>query len=154
MVLDAKERLNGDGDAENIQENEEELKVAWEHLSKLTRQDSAGLTFGKQEMSLMQKILSTGSEAYKEEQLWRMCNFLDQDEALDHVAAYYEAKELGMDTGFNIAFAFALVSANRRTSGTNLLAMLLDTLQHGKWAGNNQSKRNRNDTTSRSPLSE
>lgn len=152
MVSELDERTNGDGNPDDIGESEENIKLAWENLSKLSRPGSGSLVFGKQELSLMQKILSTGSEVYHEEQLWRMCNFMDEDEALDHVAAYYEAKELGMDTSFNVAYAFALVSANRRTSGTNLLSMLLDTLQHGKWATNQQAGKSKDVVNQRSPL--
>jgi len=144
---------NGHSDPEELEETQEDIEIAWQKLSAMKRGDNTLVTFGKQELSLMQKILSTGSESYREEQIWRMCDFVDEDETLDHVAAYYEAKELGMDTSFNIAYAFALVSANRKGSKTNLISMLTDTLQHGKWATNPQGSKKSNDTNSRSPLS-
>jgi len=146
-------RSNGHDDSENIEETTEDMQLAWRKLEEFTRPDNSLVTFGKTEMSLMQKILSTGSESYREEQMWRMCDFIDEDEALDHVAAYYEAKELGMDTSFNVAFAFALVSANRKGTKTNLISMLTDTLQHGKWAtSSTQKKGNKSDTNTRSPI--
>jgi len=102
---------------------------------------------------LMKQLLTAASEEYKEQVIWRMCDFIDENEALDHVAAFYEAKELGMDTGFNVAYMFALVSSNRKTSHTNLTAQLLDAVQHGKWAGNQQKGRsNGNGHSSRSPI--
>ena len=149
---EAKIDNNGHADQDALEETED-YEGAWQKLSELSRKDNSLVTFGKQEMSLMQKILSTGSEAYREEQMWRMCDFIDEDEALDHVAAYYEAKELGMDTSFNIAFAFALVSANRKGTKTNLISMLTDTLQHGKWAGTqSQKKGDKGATNTRSPI--
>jgi len=80
-----------------------------------------------------------------------MCSFLDDDEAKDHVAAYYEAKDLGMDTSFNVAYAFALCSANRKAGWNNLIGNLLDTMQHGKWAQAPQGKV-KNGANPRSPL--
>jgi hypothetical protein len=144
---------NGHGDADELEETQDQIEVAYKKLSELSRPDGSLVTFGKQELSLMQKILSTGSESYREEQMWRMCDFVDEDEALDHVAAYYEAKELGMDTSFNVAYAFALVSANRKGSKSNLISMLTDTLQHGKWASSPQGSKNKNGSNPRSPLS-
>src|SRR4030042_539415 len=143
---------NVHGTTDELEETQEDIELAYKKLSELTRPDHALVTLGKQELSLMQKILSTGSESYREEQIWRMCDFVDEDEALDHVAAYYEAKELGMDTSFNVAYAFALVSANRKGAKTNLISMLADTLQHGKWAGTQTQKKGSNANT-RSPLS-
>lgn len=144
-------KSNGHDESAEI-ENTEDYEGAWQKLSELTRKDNTLVTFGKQEMSLMQKILSTGSESYREEQMWRMCDFIDEDEALDHVAAYYEAKELGMDTSFNVAYAFALVSANRKGNKTNLISMLTDTLQHGKWANTQTQKKGSKDANTRSPI--
>ena len=143
---------NGHDAIENLEETREDFELAWQKLSEFTRPDNALITFGKTEMSLMQKILSTASEAYREEQFWRMCDFIDEDEALDHVAAFYEAKELGMDTSFNVAFVFALASTNRKGNKTNLIAMLTDTLQHGKWAGTQTQKKVKSGTNTRSPL--
>ena len=135
-------------------ETPEQLEAAHKRLKDLIGDGKPGslVTFGKQELSLMQKLLSTGNETYLEQQMWRMCDFMDEEEALDHIAAYYEAKDLGMDTGFNVAYAFALCSANRKMNRTNLISQLLDTMQHGKWASAPQGKK-RGNTNPRSPLS-
>jgi len=145
---------SADSDVE--EESQEQLEASHKRLSKLLeggRGDGSLVTMSKQELSLLQKMLSTGSEDFREEQLWRMCSFLDQEEALDHIAAYYEAKDLGMDTSFNVAFAFALCSANRKGNfNNNLIAMLSDTLQHGKWSNAGRIKTNDESTSPRSPL--
>jgi len=149
MVQALDETIQGDGHIE--EETQEQLEAVHKRLKDLVRPDGSLVSFGKAELSLMQKILSTGSETYREEQMWRMCRFSDRDEALDHVAAYYEAKELGMDTSFNVAYAFAIVSVEERGSG-NLLTQILDALQHAKWAQSDQTKNRRNNGNSRSPL--
>lgn len=137
------------------QESQEELNAIGRRLEGLTRGDGSVVTMTKQELSLLQKMLSTGTEEFKEQQMWRMCSFLDQEEALDHIAAYYEAKDLGMDTGFNVAYAFALCSANRKGNfANNLLSMLTETLQHGKWATAQKVKTNDSGRNPRSPLNQ
>lgn len=148
-------RLEDNGHVE--EETQEQLDVAYKKLTDLVGQGTDGtgalVTFGKQELSLLQKILSTGTEEFREQQFWRMCSFIDEDEAKDHVAAFYEAKDLGMDTSFNVAYAFALCSANRKQSfSNNLLANILDSLQHAKWATANQGKVKNNGSSSRNPL--
>jgi len=145
-------RNNGhhEGDAEV--EDQEQLALAYKNLDSLVQGDASMVTMSKQDMSLMKQILTAASEEYKEQIMWRMCDFVDEDEALDHVAAYYEAKELGMDTGFNVAFMFALVSANRKTNKTNLMSQILDSMQHAKWSpGANKGKANGNNNP-RSPI--
>ena len=148
------EKVEGNGHIDSEEETQDMIETAFRTLSGKERGDNTLVTFARQDMSLMQKILVTSSEEHREEAIWRMMNFIDQEEALDHVAAYYEAKDLGMDTSFNVAYAFALVSTNRKTSGTSLISILLDTLQHGKWATSNQNQRKvSNGSSSRSPLS-
>lgn len=144
----------GNGHKEADDETPEQLQAAHKRLKDLIGDGTPGalVTFGKQELSLMQKLLSTGNETYLEQQMWRMCDFMDEEEALDHIAAYYEAKDLGMDTGFNVAYAFALCSANRKMNRTNLISQLLDTMQHGKWASAPQGKK-RGYSNPRSPIS-
>ena len=132
-------------------EDQEQLNTAYKRLSELGSGDASMVTMSKQDLSLMKQILTAASEEYKEQIMWRMCDFIDEDEALDHVAAYYEAKDLGMDTSFNVAFMFALVSANRRTTHSNLIGQLIDAVQHGKWAPN-VTKGKGNGYSSRSPL--
>lgn len=123
-----------DGQDEPEAESQEQFDTALKNLKGLTKPDGQLVSISKQDLSLLKQILTAASEEYKEQIMWRMCDFLDEEEALDHVAAYYEAKDLGMDTGFNVAFMFALVSANRQTTHTNLMAQLIDAVQHGKWA--------------------
>lgn len=139
-----------DGDVE--EETQEQLNTAYKNLLELGDGKTSMVTMSKQDLSLMKQILTAASEEYKEQIMWRMCDFIDEDEALDHVAAYYEAKELGLDTGFNVAFMFALVSTNRKTSKSNLIALILDTVQHGKWAPRITKGRANGNITARSPL--
>ncbi len=154
MAAETEFKLGGNGAKPEEEETPEQLTSAYKRLSDLVGkgQDGSLVTLGKQELSLLQKILSTGTEEFREQQFWRMCSFLDDDEAKDHVAAFYEAQDLGMDTGFNVAYAFALCSVNRKINWTNLLGNLLDTMQHGKWAQAPQGK-GKNAANPRSPLS-
>jgi len=133
------------------EESQEQLQTVYKKLSELSGDGASMVTMSKQDLSLMKQILTSASEEYKEQTMWRMCDFLDEDEALDHVAAFFEAKDLGMDTAFNVAFMFALVSANRKTNKSNLISQILDTVQHGKWAPNFK-KGQGNGHNPRSPL--
>ena len=134
-------------------ESQEQLETAAKRLKDLVSgEGSSMVTMGKQDMALMKQILTAASEEYKEQIMWRMCDFIDEDEALDHVAAYYEAKDLGMDTDFNVAYMFALVSANRKTSKTNLMSQILDALQHAKFAPSFKKNGGNNGHGTRSPL--
>ena len=144
------EKVNNNGHVE--EETPEDIEIAFQNLSKVSRGDNTLVTFGKTEMSLMQKMLNTDTEKYKEESIWRLMNFADEEEAMAHIAAYYEAKDLGMDTSFNISYANSLVSTNRKTVWSNLIGMLADTLQHGKWATGQNVKGKGNGTNPRSPL--
>ena len=132
MTQDLELKTSSDGDGPEV-ETQEQLDSAYKKLKDLAGGGTSMVTMTKQDLSLMKQILTAASEEYKEQIMWRMCDFVDEDEALDHVAAYYEAKDLGMDTGFNVAFMFALVSANRKTNKSNLIAQILDAMQHGKW---------------------
>lgn len=142
----------GHDGAREEEETQDQLTAAYKTLKGLTGGDASMVSMSKDSLSLMKQILTSASEEYKEQTMWRMCDFCDEDEALDHVAAYYEAKDLGMDTSFNVAFMFALVSANRKTNKTNLMSQILDTVQHGKWAPNMKRGKD-NGYNPRSPLS-
>ena len=148
------ERLSdGDGHSElGETESQEQLDSAYKKLKDLARPDGSLVSVTKQDLSLMQWMLRAVSEEYKEQAMWRMCDFCDEDEALDHVAAYYEAKDLGMDTSFNVAFMFALTSANRKGQKNNLMAQLLDAMQHGKWATASSKGKGDGYKNPRSPL--
>ena len=145
-------RGDGHGDEKEI-ETQEQLQTACKKLGDLTRSDGSLVSLTKQDLSLLQWMLRATSEEYREQSMWRMCDFCDEDEALDHVAAYYEAKDLGMDTSFNVAFMFALTSANRKGLRTNLMALISDTLQHGKWVSAQPKGKDHGYTNPRSPLS-
>lgn len=125
------------------EETQDELDNAVKTLQSLKGPDGQMLKMGKVELSLLQKMLSTATEEFREEQIFRMMDFMNEDEAADHVAAYYEAKDLGMDTSFNVANMFALCSVNRRGSFShNLIAILTETLQYGKWPTSQRNGKN------------
>lgn len=145
-------KLHPDGHEDMEDESQEQIDTVVKNLSDLMGKEGTSMvTMSKENLSLMKQILTAASEEYKEQIMWRMCDFVDEDEALDHVAAFYEAKDLGMDTDFNVAFIFALVSSNRKTNKSNLMAQILDTVQHGKWAPN-FTKGKSNGHNPRSPI--
>ncbi len=149
--LDVTERLEeGNGHQE---ESQEQLEGVLKKLSSLHRGDGSVVSMSKQELGLLQTILRSSTEKYREEIFWRMVDFIDQDEALDHVAAFYEAKELGMDTTFNVSFVFALCSVNRKGVRNNLSAMIMDTIQFGQHARNGYNQKGRDASKNRrSPI--
>ncbi len=151
-MQNVEDRLNPNGHEEAEEESQEQLQEVARKLKGLTRADGSVVSMSKQELGLLQRMLQANTEEYKEQAMWRMCDFIDENEALDHVAAFYEAKELGMDTDFNVAFMFALCSANRKIAKTNLIAQLMDTMQHGQWARNQSKGKNDNGRSPRSPL--
>jgi len=150
IELEVGSEAGPDGHEEG-EESQEQLQTAYKKLQDLAGGGTSMVTWTKQDLSLMKQILTAASEEYKEQIMWRMCDFVDEDEALDHVAAYFEAKDLGMDTDFNVAFMFALVSANRKTNKSNLISQILDTMQHAKWVPNFK-KGQGNGHNPRSPL--
>ena len=153
MTMENKRILpEGEMEDEPELETQEQLDTAYKKLSDLSGGGTSMVTMSKQDLSLMKQILTAASEEYKEQIMWRMCDFVDEDEAFNHVAGYYEAKDLGMDTGFNVAFMFSLVSANRKNNRSNLISQLLDALQHAKWAPSQAQRRNNGSGSSRSPL--
>ncbi len=136
-------------------ETMEQLDGVMKRLKDLKRPDGQLVSLSKQELGLLQTILRSTTEDYREEQLWRMVDFMDDEQAKDHVDAFYEAKELGMDTSFNVAYAFALCSVNRKGANrNNLTAMLMDTIQFGQHARayNNTGKKD-GSRNPRSPIS-
>lgn len=123
-------------------ESQEQINAAFKKLQELRRGDGSVVSLGKQELTLLQTALRTATEKSKEDTIFRMCRFLDEDNAQDHVAAYEEAKDLGMDTGYNVRLMFALCSVESKAQWNNLLGQVLDTLQHGKWAMTMKGKGN------------
>lgn len=142
-------KLNPDGHDDPEEETQEQLDSALKNLKDLGGTSLASLS--KQDLSLMKQMLATTSEEYRELIFFRALDFIDTDEALDHVAAYFEAKELGMDTSFNVAFMFAMVSVNDKNNKTNLMAQLLGALHPFKTAGS-QTKWRGNGHNPRSPI--
>lgn len=107
------------------------------------------------ELGLLKMIISAAAmDKLQDHLFWRMSSFLDENEALDHVAAYWEAKDLGMDTAFNLDYIFALCSANRKIGRTNLTAAILDSISSFRYTSN-QPKDDKKGTGVRStgPLS-
>ncbi len=144
---------NGTGGDNQEEETQDQLKTAFKTLGQLTRPDGSLVSMTKQDLSLLKQMLVVSSEEYRKQMMWRMCDFCDEEEALTHVSAYFEAIDLGMDTDLNVANMFSLVSANRRGIKNNLMAQLLDTLQHGKWAPTAQKGKQNGSVNPRSPLS-
>ena len=146
-------KLEPGTNGESEVETQDELDVSYKKLSDLMGNEGTSMvTMSKQDMSLMKQILTAASEEFKEQMLWRMCDFIDEDEALENVNAYYESKDIGMDTGYNIAYTFSLTSAHRRTAGTNLISQMLGALQMSKWSPSSK-KGNDNGHNPRSPIS-
>ena len=150
MATKGEVNLDPGGD-DHEEEDQEQLAAVLKNL-KDVRPDGSLVSLSKQDLTLLKQVL-VASEERKQEAMWRMCDFADEEEALDHVAAYYEALDLGMDTSFNVAFMFALVSTNRKGYKNNLIAQLLDTLQHGKWASANVKGKHNGSGNPRSPIS-
>jgi hypothetical protein len=155
MVIEAEEiGGNGTGTLAAESESQAQLDEIGRKLSGLTRPDGSVVHFTKQELTLLKQILSTGTEKYREETIWRMCSFLNKEEAHFAVSAYYEAVETYMDTSFNIAMVFAQCSINYRGNfSSNLISFLGGTLQNGKWpqgqGDKNYAAKNQRDTISR-----
>ena len=144
---------NGHKDVE--EESQDQLNTAAKNLQSLVRGDGSVTSMGKVELSLLQKMLTPLSDELKDVLFFRMCDFIDDEEAVDHVNAYYEAKDTGMDTSFNVALMFALCSANRRGGfQSNLIGVLTDTLQHAKWANTQKRTKEYDNYKSRSPIND
>ena len=131
------------------EESPEQLNRAYKKLEDLTREGGFHLT--KQELGLLHKLI-TAPDRFTESQFWLIADFLDGEEALDHVAAFHEAKELGMDVTFNIDFVFALCASNRGWNKTNRASSIIDAMHHLKTTSNVGMRKNDASTNPRSPL--
>lgn len=146
-------KLNPNGD-KGDEETQEQLDAIAAQLSLEELADGQIVSITKQELSLLKQMLVTSTETYREETIWRMVSFLDEEEAMDHVAAYYEAKDLNMNTSENVAYMFALCSANRKGNfDNNLLTALLGTLRESKFPKQTKGRSEYASTNPRSPLS-
>lgn len=151
--------LDGNGhetpDVLNDTEDQETLNTVHKKLREMSRGDGVLVSLTRNELSVIQKMLTVPQE-FHEQQIWLIADFMDEDEAMDHVAAFYEAKELGMDTGQNVAYMLALAATNRggRNVKNNRIAMLLDAFQHVKYTSNTPQKgKDGNYSSPRSPIS-
>lgn len=108
---------------------------------------------GAGELSLLKQMIAAPEE-YRRQQFFLICEFLDREEALDHVAAFYEANDLGMDTSFNVAFMFAIAACNEKGHKTNRVAQLLDSMNHIRYTANTpKDERKRTGGSEKSPFS-
>ncbi len=129
--------MNGNGSAEIelTGDDQADLKGLKDRFDNIAEGQGAAIKLSRAELGLLHKMI-TAPEEWRKEQVFLMADFLDEDEALDHVAAYYEALDLGMDTGFNVAFIFALAACSRKMVKNNRVALLLDSMQHVKYTAN------------------
>lgn len=131
------------------------LAIAKEKIDGWKNEKSAVSNIVQNELGLLKTVLMASAyEDLKEHLFWRMCSFCDEEEALDHVAAYHEAKELGMDTDLNINFIFALCSANRQINHSNLVSEVLGSISSFHYTTNERKDRKgRSGDAERGPLS-
>jgi len=105
------------------------------YLDEVASQQGVAISMTPGQLSLMARML-TAPEEYRKVQFFFLADFLDEEEAKDHVDAFFEALELGMDTMFNVAYVFALAACNRKSLKVNRVAAILDALQHVKYTAN------------------
>lgn len=119
-------------------QNNAELDAALQNLSDIAGRNGSVATLSSKEISLLRQMI--GSSAEKSDDFIRIvqiCDFLDEEEANNEIAAYYEAVRLGMSTEFNIAHALSRASINRKENHRNSrVAALLDALSHQKFTSN------------------
>jgi len=141
--------------AEGYSEEEEaRVKTARDKVEEWQKNDSQIASLSGVELSLLRQML-TVPEEYRRQQIFLISEFMDQEEALDHVAAYYEALELGMDTGFNVAYMMALAATNRRENArSNRVAAILASLSSFRYTTNTpKDEKKRANSPERGPLS-
>lgn len=117
----------------------EDIESPEEVIEQIRHQDGIGGNLSSSNLSLL-KTLLIAPESWREQQFYLMCEFLDGDEALDHVAAFQEAKDLGMDTSFNVGFMFALAASNRKIGRTSRAANIFDSVSHFRYTSNQPTK--------------
>ena len=107
---------------------EDEL-AAQEKLKEWSREGNAVTSLINSELGLLKTVLTAGSvETLKDHIFWRMCSFLDEDEAKDWCDCFYEAKDLYMSTDWVLSSIFALCSANRKIGKSNVISAVMETL--------------------------
>lgn len=135
-------------------EENERIASARAKVESWRKEDPAISNLGMGELSLLKQMLAAPEE-YHRQQFFLICEFLNREDALDHVAAYYEAVELGMDTGFNVAYMFACAASNEKGQvRSSRVAALLDSLSHFRYTANTpKDEKKRTGGSERSPLS-
>jgi len=141
------EVLDGDGhgDSEDIgPESQEELEAVHKKLSELARKDGQVITMAKQQLTLL-KHLITPPESEKHKDLFyalMICDFLDDEEADNELAGFFEAERLGMDRDWNLAHMLSRVSINRKGPKTNRPNSIIEMFMHQKLTTNYAGNRN------------
>lgn len=103
-------------------------------------------------LSLLKQMI-TVPEQFRKQQIFLLAEFMDGEEALDHVAAYYEAEELGMTTDFNVAYMLALAATNRKeNSRYNRVAAILGSLSSFRYTTNQPKSEKHDSGDRRGPL--
>lgn len=135
-------------------EDNERIAAARTKINEWKKEYPAISNLGHTELSLLKQMISAPEE-YRRQQFFLICEFLDREDALDHVAAYYEADELGMDTGFNVAYMFACVASNEKGAiKNNRIAAILDSLSHYRFTSNTpKEEAKRTGSNERGPIS-
>lgn len=121
-----------------VRQDNAALDAALQNLSDISGKNGAVAALSSKEISLLRQMI--GSNAEKTDdfiKIVQICDFLDEEEANNELAAYYEAVRLGMSTEFNIAHALSRASINRKENHRNSrVAALLDALSHQKFTSN------------------
>ena len=107
------------------------------------RQDGIGGNISSTNLSVIKHMFLGVPERYKDSAFWLIASFLDEDEAQDHVDAYHEALELGMDTTWNVDSVLARAAAYRVYKGVNRISEILNALSSFRYT-TNQSNQQKN----------
>lgn len=122
-------------------------------LREVNRGDAQVTAMSKNEMSLMKGVAAPPPDTRDRfTHALHNANFIDDDEARIHVAAYDEAVRLGMNTEFNIQMLESLRGTNRKGGfHSNLTAAIFDALSHSKITSN-QPRSASGNTNKNSPI--
>jgi hypothetical protein len=144
-------KLNGHNPDETAVEEDD--VVALKHLRDLNREGGQVTSMSKNELSLMKGMASPPPDTIDRFTFaLHNANFLDDEEAKIHIAAYAEAIRLGMDTEFNIQMLEGLRGTNRKGGyKSNLDAAIFDALSHSKITSN-QPRSSSGSANKNSPL--
>jgi len=149
-------KLNGDGDAAEVEATEEspaELAAIHKKLSELKGEDGQVVSLTPQQLGILKQLLHPPDKYNNMTEILLICDFLSEEEADDELAAFYEAKRLGMDTQFNIDHALSRAAINRKGHRTSRAALIMDTMSHQKYTSNTPGGKREHSGNPRSPLS-